>query len=153
MLLGMNNLTSGVVKESIVVAAIIDGVESRPNSGNLRSLYILLLCDGYIQGVPCPPPAADWGPHYGAVTLMLLVANLANTKWCKKLKNDWNPGTWLLIWGDWLRAFQWIPTRQGLDGFQSLLHSCALKKNILCNLRIKQHPTVVQYSVMASLTL
>ena len=26
---------------------------------------------------------------------MLLVANLANTKWCKNLKNDWNPGTWV----------------------------------------------------------
>ena len=31
-------------------------------------------------------------------TLMLLVANLANTKWGKNMKNDWNPGTWVLIW-------------------------------------------------------
>ena len=30
---------------------------------------------------------------------MLLVSNLANTKWCKKkLKNDINPGKWVLIW-------------------------------------------------------
>ena len=25
------------------------------------------------------------------LTLMLVVANLANTKWCKKPENDWNP--------------------------------------------------------------
>ena len=30
---------------------------------------------------------------------MLLVTNLANTKWSKKApKNDCNPGTWVLIW-------------------------------------------------------
>ena len=28
------------------------------------------------------------------LTLMLLVANLARRKWCKNLKNDWNPGIW-----------------------------------------------------------
>ena len=28
---------------------------------------------------------------------MLMVANLANTKCRKNLKNDWNPGTWVLI--------------------------------------------------------
>ena len=32
------------------------------------------------------------------LTLMLLVANLANTKWGKKTENDQNPGTWVLIW-------------------------------------------------------
>ena len=32
------------------------------------------------------------------LTLMLLVANLANTKWGKKAENDWNPGKWVLIW-------------------------------------------------------
>ena len=31
------------------------------------------------------------------LSLMLLVVNLANRKWCKHLKNDWNPGTWVLI--------------------------------------------------------
>ena len=35
----------------------------------------------------------------------------------KDLKNDWNPGTWVLIWEYSARAIQWIPTRQGLDGF------------------------------------
>ena len=37
-----------------------------------------------------------WVPlaEYSQVSTMLLVANLANTKWCNKnLKNDWNPGT------------------------------------------------------------
>ena len=32
------------------------------------------------------------------LTLMLLVANFANTKWCKKLKNNWYLGTWVFIW-------------------------------------------------------
>ena len=36
----------------------------------------------------------------------------------KILKND--PGIWVLIWEYSTRAFQWIPTLQGLDGFQNL---------------------------------
>ena len=36
----------------------------------------------------------------------------------KWLKNDWNPGTWELIWEYSARPIQWIPTWQGLDGFQ-----------------------------------
>ena len=56
------------------------------------------------------------------LTPMLLVANLAITKWCKKkLKNDWNPGTWVLIWEYSERVIQWIPSWQGLDGFKKLL--------------------------------
>ena len=31
------------------------------------------------------------------LTLMLLVANLTNSKYCKNLQNDWNPGTWVII--------------------------------------------------------
>ena len=50
---------------------------------------------------------------------MMLVANFANAKWCKKeLKNDWNPGIWILIWEYSARAIQWIPTWQGIEGFQ-----------------------------------
>ena len=56
------------------------------------------------------------------LSLTLLVANLAITKWCKKLKYDWNPGTWVLIWECSVKAIQWIPTWQGLDGFQKSLH-------------------------------
>ena len=44
----------------------------------------------------------------------------------KNIKNDWNPGTWVLIWENSTRAIQWIPTWQGLDGFQKPLHPCAL---------------------------
>ena len=36
----------------------------------------------------------------------------------KILKNDWNLGTWVLIWEYSMRAIQWIPTWLGLDGFQ-----------------------------------
>ena len=60
-----------------------------------------------------------------ALSLMLLVAKLTNTKWCKK-----SPEKWLKPWhmGTHLRerAFQWIPTWQGLDDFQKSLHPCAL---------------------------
>ena len=59
------------------------------------------------------------------LTLLLLVANLANIKCAKNLKNDWNPGTWVLIWEFSARAIQWVPTRQGLDGFQKSLRPCA----------------------------
>ena len=42
----------------------------------------------------------------------------------KKLKNDWNPGIWVLTWEYSVRAIQWIPTWQGLDVFQKSLLSC-----------------------------
>ena len=61
------------------------------------------------------------------LALLLLVANLANTKWCKNLRNDWNPG----IWEYSSRAIQWIPTWHGLDGFQRFLHPCALDESSL----------------------
>ena len=47
----------------------------------------------------------------------------------KTLKNDWNPGKWVLIWEYSARAFQWIPRWQGLDGFQKSLHPCALDES------------------------
>ena len=57
---------------------------------------------------------------------MLLVTNLTTTKWYKKnLKTDWNPVKWVLIWEYLPRAIQWIPTWQGLDGFQQSLRPCA----------------------------
>ena len=62
------------------------------------------------------------------LSIMLLVANLANTKWCKKAEN---PSKWVLIWEVSVRAIQWIPTWQGLDGFQKSLHHCALVKSSL----------------------
>ena len=62
---------------------------------------------------------------------MLLVANLANTKWTRK--NDWSPCTWVLIWEYSARAIQWIPTLtwKGLDGFQKPLGPCALDESRL----------------------
>ena len=60
---------------------------------------------------------------------MLLVAYFANAKWCKNLKNDWITAKWVLIWEYSVRAFQWIPTWQGLDGFQKYLHPSTLGKN------------------------
>ena len=59
-----------------------------------------------------------WGSQKINLTLMLLVAYLAITKWCKNRKNDWNLGIWVLIWEYSSRAIWWIPTWQGLDGFQ-----------------------------------
>ena len=47
------------------------------------------------------------------LTLVLLVANFAITKWCKNLKNDWNSDTWVLIWKYSVRDFQWMATWQG----------------------------------------
>ena len=58
------------------------------------------------------------------LTLMLLVANLANTKWCKKPKYS-------------ARAIQWIPIWQGLDDFQKSVHSCALDESSLSIWRVK----------------
>ena len=76
------------------------------------------------------------------LTLLLLVANLANTKWWRKtwklgnyplcyrwvtlpilndarnLKNDWNLGIWVLIWKYSGWAVLWIPAWHGPDDFQ-----------------------------------
>ena len=74
-----------------------------------------------------------------SLTLMLLLANLANTKLCKKkLRNYWNPGIWVLIWKYSTRAIQWIPTWQGLDVFQKSLHSCALDESSLSIGRVNE---------------
>ena len=68
---------------------------------------------------------------------MLLVANLANTKWRKNLKNDRNHGKWVLIWENSVRAIYWIPTWQGLDGFQRSSRPCALDESNLSIERVK----------------
>ena len=56
-------------------------------------------------------------PVHFALSLMLLMANLTNIKWCKNLKNDRNTGIWVLILEYSVRGFQWIPTWQDLEGF------------------------------------
>ena len=81
-----------------------------------------------------------WFPYTKPITLMLVVDNLANSKWCK------TPKKWLkLCSGMWVldiceysaRALQWIPTRKGLDGFQKYLRPYALTVSCL-GLNFKQ---------------
>ena len=62
---------------------------------------------------------------------MLLVANLAKIKRCKKPENYWNPGKWVLIWEYSARPFKWIPRRQGFNVFSRILHSCVLDESSL----------------------
>ena len=63
-------------------------------------------------------------------TLILLVANLDNTKWCKiPKKNDWSPGKWVLIQKCSACAIQLVPTWLGLNGFQKFLPLYALDKS------------------------
>ena len=61
----------------------------------------------------------------------MLILQIQNN--AKTLKNHQNPGKWVLIWKYSVRAFQWVPTWQGLDGFQRFLRSCALGE---CSLSI-----------------
>ena len=49
----------------------------------------------------------------------------------KIVKNDRNPGKWVLIREYSSRAFQWIPTWKGFDDFQENLHSYALDESSL----------------------
>ena len=58
----------------------------------------------------------------------------------KTLKNYWNPGTWVLVWEHSARAIQWIPTWQGLGGFQISLRPCALGESSLSIGRVKKEP-------------
>ena len=67
---------------------------------------------------------------------MLLVANLVNMKWWKKLRNDRNPGKWVLIWEYSARVLQWIPIWQGLDDFRNSLLFCTLDERNLTIRRV-----------------
>ena len=70
---------------------------------------------------------------------MLMVASLTNTNWCKNLKTNWNPGTWVLVWEFSARVIQWIPIWQGLDGFQKSLGPCAFDERSLSIRRVTFH--------------
>ena len=74
----------------------------------------------------CQTMCVPW-PGADRLTLLLLLANFVNTKWCNKLRNNWNLGIWVLIWE--YSAIQWIPTWQGLGGFQRSSHPCVLEEN------------------------
>ena len=50
-----------------------------------------------------------------------------------------NTGTWILICEYLLRAIQWIPIWQGLDGFYESLRPCALDKITLSIGRVNDH--------------
>ena len=65
-----------------------------------------------------------------------LLTNLTNIKWCKNLKNDWNPGKWVLIWEYSVRAIKWVPWH-GLDISQISLLLCALDESSLSIWRVK----------------
>ena len=49
----------------------------------------------------------------------------------KHLENNRNPGIWAHIWEYSARAIQWLPTQQGLDGFQKYMRPCALDESSL----------------------
>ena len=51
--------------------------------------------------------------------------------YAKNWKNYWNPAILVLIWEFSARAFQWIPTWQGLGGFQKSLPPCAVDESNL----------------------
>ena len=69
------------------------------------------------------------------LTSILLAANLSNAK-----KNTWNHVKWVFIWEYSVRAFQWIPTWQGLDAFPNSLHTCTLDKRSLSIERVDYSP-------------
>ena len=63
--------------------------------------------------------------------LILPVQTVAKT-W----ENDSKPGTWVLIWEYSARAIKWIPTWQGLDGFQKTLRPCPLGESSPSTVRV-----------------
>ena len=71
----------------------------------------------------------------------------------KILRNHWNHGKWVLIWEYSSRAIQWIPTWQGLDGFQKSLHPCASAESSLSIRRVITLPLQKPASFINILTL
>ena len=86
-------------------------------------------------------------PYIRVFALMLLMTFSSNTEWCLKLKIDWNPGTWVLIWECSVRAIQWIPACQGFEGFQRSLHACALDESCLSTIRVSSHKLFFKPSI------
>ena len=61
------------------------------------------------------------------------------------LKNDWNPGIWVLIRVYLARDMMNTNMAQGLDGFQKFLHLCALDESSLSIGRVNQETNIVTY--------
>ena len=97
----------------------------------LLVLYSLPCC---LLEVSLSNPRSTVGEMYYAAR----VPNLANTTWCKKLRNDWNQGTWVLIWKYVATTIQWIKqTWQDLDDFLKSLRPCTLDECSLSIGRVK----------------
>ena len=71
----------------------------------------------------------------------------------QKPENGWNPGTWVLIREYSARAIQWIPTWQGLDGFQNSLDPCALYESSLSIGRVNSDLVTPTYVGLCSGTI
>ena len=75
--------------------------------------------------------------HLRVFPFMLPVANLANTKWCKKaekLRKPWHMGTHLRVLNE---SFPMNTKMTGFRWFSKTLHPCALDENNLSIGRVK----------------
>ena len=68
----------------------------------------------------------------------------------KKLKNDWNPGSWVFNWEYSVRAFQWIPIWHGLDGFQKSLDEGSLSIGTIKGITVKYLKPVYSWYLQQS---
>ena len=75
---------------------------------------------------------------YGC-THALLELNLVKTNVCKTPEKWRDHEKLVLIWECSARAFRWIPTWQGLDGFQNLLHFSPMNESGLSMERLKPY--------------
>ena len=135
---------------TIIILTGISQYNARPHNSEISDVFRRLVISWSISWSADPPTdtiSRRLSPkeHKGRrhlnclcdLTLMLVVANFANSKWYKNLKYDPNHGKWVLIWEYSARAFQWVPTWQDLDDFHVFLHSCVLNKNNLSIRRVK----------------
>ena len=126
----IKTLVRVLIKSMLVVSfwkSIISGGGGGGGSENQSvGLYLALYLPACTRGVKVNNITSP------LLTLVLLVANLEfgqykmMQKKKRRLKNYWNPGTWVLIWQYSARDFQWIATWQGLDDFRKSLHPWVL---------------------------
>ena len=125
---------------SLWASAVDGGNQSTQQTLTDNFLTCLTLNSAWAFGEPQRAVTANALDHsFSHLTLMLLVANLANSKWCQQTsKNDWNHGTRVLIWEHSEKDTQWISTSswQGLHGFQKSLRLCTLGQSTISSLSI-----------------